>query len=141
MKQLETIVDEISSLLKETEYRKNRLSWYKVKDSLTIVFSIQKSQYDSDTWYYYFGICLHEIAGSNSKTISNCQIRYRVNNAADGVLLTAESIVHLLNRWDSMYGDLMQLRIHAIQGKLPVQSTVQAVRYLSSGDLSCFVKS
>ena len=141
MKQLETIVDEITSLLKETEYRKNRFSWYKVKDPLTVVLSIQKSQYDSDTWYYYFGICLHEIAGSNSKTISNCQIRYRVNNAADGVLLTAESIVHLLNRWDSMYGDLTQLRIHAIQGNLPIQSKVQAIRYLSSGDLSRFAKS
>jgi len=141
MKQLETIVDEISSLLKGTEYRKNRLSWYKVKDSLTVVLSIQKSQYSSNSWYYYFGICLHEIAGSNSRTMSNCQIKYRVNNVVDNVLLPSESIVHLLNRWDSMYGDLLQLRIHAIQGDLPIESTLKAIQYLSSVDLSHFARS
>jgi hypothetical protein len=35
-----------------------------------------------------------------------------------------------------MYGDLGQLHVSAVQGKLPMQSTLKAIRYLSSVDLS-----
>lgn len=136
MKQLDDIVGEVSISAKNMGYRKNRLSWYKTKDNLTVVFSIQKSQFGSDAWFYLFGICLHEIAEGNKQSINSCQIRFRIDNAMNKVLLPSESITKLLERWDTMYGDLYLLRVCAVQGKLPGQYTEKAVRYLTSVNLS-----
>lgn len=48
------------------------------------------------------------------------------------MLLPAESIVNLLESWESMYGALHLLRACVVQGKLPGQYTVKATRYLTT---------
>lgn len=128
MKQFDEILTELALLVKKRGFKKNRLTWYKAKEKLTVVFSIQRSQYDANMWFYLFGICLHEIADGNVHSISSCQVQYRIDN----VMLPAESIVNLLDRWESVYGTLHSLRVCAVQGKLPGQHTVKAVRYLTS---------
>ena len=132
MNKLDTIVSEISLIFKKMGFRKNRLTWYKTNDSITIIFSIQKSQYDKDAWFYLFGICIHEIADGNIRSINSCQIKYRIDN----VLLSAESISSLLGSWESMYGTLYLLKCCAIRGKLPGQCTVKAMRYLTCVNLT-----
>lgn len=133
---LNNVVDALRVEIKKKGYKKNRLSWYKIKDGLTLVFSIQKSQYSMDTWFYSFGICVHEIATGSKTSIDGCQIKYRMDNVINGESVPIESIILLLDRWESMYGDLGQLHVSAVQGKLPMQSTLKAIRYLSSVDLS-----
>lgn len=130
------VVDTLGAEIKKRGYRKNRLSWYKIKDGLTVVFAIQKSQYSMDTWFYSFGICIHEIATGSKITIDGCQIKYRIDNVINEKSVPIESIVLLLGRWESMYGDLHHLQVCAVQGNLPKQSTLKAIRYLSSVDLS-----
>ena len=136
MNELDKIVAQLTPKCKEAGYKKNRLTWYKTKNNLTVVFSIQKSQYGSDIWYYSFGVCLHEIAEANTQSIRHCQIFYRTNHIVDGVLLTAENLIRLIDRWDALYGDMKRLRICALQGKLPGQCTVHAMRYLTSVNLA-----
>lgn len=136
MKNLDNIIDELSAKIKSIGYKKNRLTWYRDKEDITVVFSIQKSLYTPETWYYLFGICLHEIADGNKHSFSQCQITYRITNVMNNVCLSSEDIVKLLERWDSMYGDKKLLRMYAIQGKLPGQYTVKAMRYLTSVNLS-----
>ena len=132
MIQLDDFVCNLSLAFKKMGYKKNRLTWYMEKEKLTVVFSIQKSQYESDTWYYYFGICLHDLANEGRRSMHGCQVKYRVDNVISGVLLSPEKVVNLLERWDSMYGDLRLLRTAAIEGNLPGQCTVNALSYLSS---------
>lgn len=131
---LEAIVSELSLIVKKKGFKKNRLTWHKVKDNITIVFTIQKSQYDKNTWFYLFGICIHAIADGSVSTINSCQIKYRVDN----VTIQAETIANLLERWESMYGSLPLLRRCAVQGKLPGQYTVKALSYLTSINVSNF---
>ena len=140
MDDLECIAQELSAILKKKGYRKNRMTWYKEKPLLTVVLSIEKSLYSKDTWYYWFGICLHDIAETKSRSIGNCHVKYRVENTMDHISLSQEMVVNLLNRWESMYGDIQTLRYHAIQGKLPLMSTIDAKKYLSSIDLSKYGK-
>lgn len=138
MNELDDIVKRISPKLKEKGYKKNRLTWHKVKNNLTVVFSIQKSQFSSEVWFYSFGVSLHEIADHNSQSINGCQIKYRVNHMVDGVHLLPENLIHLIGRWDALYGDMEQLKMCAVQGKLPGQCTISAVRYLTSVNLTRF---
>lgn len=136
MKQLNEIIGQISLPIKNMGYKKRRNAWYKEKDTLTVVLSIQKSQYSADTWYYLFGICLHEIAEKGNQSINNCQIQYRVDNRINDVEISSDNIVRLLKRWEEMYGDLRLLRLCAVQGNLPGQYTKKAVHFLTSVDLT-----
>ena len=136
MSQIDDIVSEISVALKKRGYKKNRLSWYGVKDRLTVVFAIQKSQYGTDTWCYSFGICLHDLMDGSGRSMNDCQVKYRVDHVINGVVLSPENIVKLIERWDAMYGDLALLRTSAVEGTLPGQCTTSALRYLSSVNLS-----
>jgi len=122
--------------LKKMGYKKVKLTWYKTLGSLSLVFSIQKSQYGADVWYYYFGIGLQELASSPIRTIGKCQITYRVDQTENKKPITYENLLHLIRKWEAMYGDLQKLRICAIEGRLSGQCTPAARRYLTSVDLS-----
>lgn len=136
MNHFEDLVFEITPKVKELGYKKNRFTWYKIREGLTVVFSLQKSQFDSNCWYYNYGICLHDIAEGNVHTISACQIKYRLDNIVNGVLLSPDDILNLLKKWDLMYGDIKLLKLSAVQGKLPIQSTQKAIGYLTTVNIS-----
>lgn len=130
------LVDAISAKAKACGYKKARLTWYKDKQGLTVVFSIERSQFDPQMWYYNYGICLHELSNGNHHSLNACQIRYRVDCMSSGVTLNSDAILSLLEKWESMYGDIDPLRICAVEGKLPIQSTADAIRYLTTVDVS-----
>ena len=46
------LVNAISAKAKACGYKKSRLTWYKDKDKLTVVLSIERSQFDPKLWYY-----------------------------------------------------------------------------------------
>ena len=136
MQSLETLVMALSPSLKAMGYRKNKLTWYKKKEKLSVVFAVQKSQYSPDVWYYCFGIRLHDISNTTTDSISACQIQYRVEQTVYGVRLTEEHLSNLLEKWEEKYGNLRQLRICAIENKMPGMPTRDAIRYLTTVNVS-----
>lgn len=133
---LDELVKLISVKAKNRGYKKAGLTWYKDKADLTVILSIQKSQFDTKTWYYNYGICLHGISSEKYHILNACQIRYTVDCVPDGVALNSDDVISLLEKWEDMYGNLKLLRIRAVQGKLPIQSTLDAIRYLTTVDVT-----
>jgi len=131
METLEELVCGLTPKLKALGYRKNRLTWYKANGKLSTLFSIQKSQYDKDVWYCAYGICLHEITAKNPNAMYSCQIIYRVDQ-----YLTMEAIVELLKSWELRYGELPKLRRLAVEGRLPGIVNRDAIRYLTTVDVT-----
>lgn len=77
MNSFDELVNAISAKAKACGYKKSRLTWYKDKNKLTVVLSIERSQFDPKLWYYNYGICLHELSNGKHHSLSACQIRYR----------------------------------------------------------------
>ena len=137
MNNLEEIAGLISQPLKAMGYKKNKYTWTKICGSITIVFSIQKSVYSQDMWYYCFGICLNSLLGKSARSISNCQIQDRLDRIYQNKhVWTAEEIVHLMKRWEDLYGTFSKVQAKAIGGNLPKMSTTEAIRYLMTVDFS-----
>lgn len=122
----------MAPILKELGYRKNRLTWFRHLEELTIVFNIQKSQYADDTWYYQYGIGIHDLAGNTINSISKCDILCRFDQTINGKTLQAEDLKWILERWLEKYGSLERLRAAAGEGTLPQITTVRAKEYLFS---------
>lgn len=136
MQSLEILVTNLAPRLKAMGYRKSKLTWYQKKEKLSLVFAVQKSLYSPDVWYYCFGIRLHDISNVATDSISSCQIQYRVEQTVNGVWVTEEHLSNLLEKWNDRYGSLRQLRICAIENKLPGIPTRDAVRYLTTVNIS-----
>ena len=122
----------MAPILKELGYRKNRLTWFRHLEELTIVFNIQKSQYADDTWYYQYGIGIHDLAENTINSISKCDILCRFDQTINGKTLQAEDLKWILERWTKKYGSLERLRAAAGEGTLPQITTVRAKEYLFS---------
>lgn len=136
MVSFDELVNAISAKAKAFRYKKSRLTWYKDKNKLTVVLSIERSQFDPKLWYNNYGICLHELSNGKHHSLSACQIRHWVDCTSNGVTLDSGAVLFLLEKWESMYGDIGLLRICAVQGKLPLQTSSDAIRYLTSVDVS-----
>lgn len=133
---LDQLVTDISPKLKKLGYKKNRFTWHKPLGEITVVFSIQRSMYTPDVWWYIFGVCLNEIAEYRTQTISACQITYRTDSVVNSQMISPDDLVQLIQRWEERYGDIRSLKICAVKGRLPGQYTMKAMRYLTSGDVS-----
>ena len=131
METLDELVCELTPKLKALGYRKNKLTWYQNRGKLSILFAVQKSQYDKDRWFFVYGVCLHEITDQRPGSLSACQIICRIDH-----VLTAEGIVQLLQSWENRCGDLGKLRRLAVQGQLPGIVTRDAIRYLTTVDVT-----
>ena len=131
MCKLDELLCQLTPKLKKLGYCKNRLTWYKNQGKLSVIFSVQKSQYSEDTWYYAFGICLHDITQKKPNSISACQIYYRVEQN-----LTADGVANLLDSWEKRYANGAQLRRLAVEGNLPGIVSQDAVRYLTMVDIT-----
>ena len=128
----ELIEEQMAPILKEMGYRKNRMTWFRKLEELTFVFNIQKSQYAEDTWYYQYGIGIHDLAGDKISSISKCDILCRFDQTINGKTLQAEDLKWILERWTEKYGSLERLRTAAGEGTLPQITTVRAKEYLFS---------
>jgi hypothetical protein len=132
----DTLTATLTPKLKEIGFRKRRLTWYREQDGLTLVFAVLRSQFGSDLWYYSFGIGLHALTLPPVTTISKCQIREQTEmRKADGTLFSPDEILHLIRFWAEQYGDIRQLRIRALQNRLPKMTEQSAVSYLTKGGL------
>lgn len=125
---LEETAESLAMLLKRMGYRKNRLVWRKQTDDIAILFWIQRSQYSKDVWYYLWGVYIPEIDESKNASSASCQIRYRAENRS----LSDESVIRLVKKWEELYGSMRKLRVAALEGRLPADSTQEAVSYLTS---------
>lgn len=132
MPEFDKLIEELKKPLKKKGYKKNRYNWYKSIDGLTIVFSIQHSQYGKDLWYYNFGIGINELEGKQITSISKCQIVERLDAKINDKILSAENLIQAITRWEEKYGDLKKLRIKAVENKLPAMTTKQAITYLTT---------
>ena len=128
---VDKLVCELAPKLKSLGYRKNRLNWYRNYGNLSTMFAIQKSQYSNDKWYYIYGVCLHEITDKRPNSISSCQISYRLDHG-----LTVEGIVHLLKSWENRCDELAKPRRLAVTGELPGIASQDAIRYLTTVDVT-----
>lgn len=122
----------MAPILKEMGYRKNRLTWFRKLEELTIVFNIQKSQYADDTWYYQYGVGIHDLAGEKISSISKCDILCRFDQEINGKTLKAEDLKWILERWTGKYGSVERLRAAAREGTLSQITTVRVKEYLFS---------
>ena len=128
----EAIGEQMAPILNEMGYKKNRLTWFRKLEELTIVFNIQKSQYADDIWYYQYGIGIHDLAGDRISSISKCDILCRFDQTINGKKLQTEDLRWILERWSEKYGSLERLRTAAREGTLPQTTTVRAREYLFS---------
>lgn len=126
------LIDDLKKALKEKGYKKNRYNWYKVINDVTIVFSIQHSQYGKDLWYYNFGIGINELENKPITSILRCQIAERLDAKINGKTLSADVLIQALTHWEEKFGDIKKLRIKAVENKLPPMTTKQAVTYLTA---------
>lgn len=128
------LIKSLTPLLKEKGYKKIRQTWRKPGPDLTIVFNIQNSYYDKEDFYINLGIVINKLMEEHEGTcITNCQIQQRVPTTdKNGTILSPEILLDILDLWEQWYGNLHSLRIKAIEGKLPLFSTGQAVSYLTT---------
>lgn len=138
--QLVDIIQMLIPILKLCGYKKKGLTWQKRIDNLSILFAIQKSQYSNDMWYYSFGVSLNELTGKKTVSMSDCQIQYHLEKGVKNVELTVNDISNLIKKWEEKYGTVEQLRKCAIEGRLPVQTSNSAMRYLTSVNLATLTR-
>ena len=130
--ELDKLIETIREPLKNNGYKKKNITWYKVCDTLSIVFSIQKSQFGADLWYYNFGIGINELEVKPITTITKCHIIDRIDKAIKGKEITPDVLLKAIDNWEDKYGDIGKLRMKAIENKLPKMTTRQAISYLTS---------
>ena len=139
MTMLEEITNVVSVGLKEKGYKKDRLTWKKKKDNITVVFSIQRSQFGDTVWYYCFGIFIQALSNKNP-AYSNCQIREQMDHIYQSINIkhvwSGSEVVDLVERWENRYGSIDKVRKAAIEGTLPRHTSYEAIRYLTTVDLS-----
>lgn len=128
----EDLINDLKKTLKEKGYKKNRYNWYKSIGDLTIVFSIQRSQYGKDLWYYNFGIGINALENKPITSVSKCQIAERLDAEINGKMLSADDLIQIITHWEEKYGDMKKLRIRAVENKLPPMTTKQAFTYLTA---------
>lgn len=136
MECLNSVIDNLRPFLKASNYKKRNLTWIKDTDQLVIIFAIHKSQFGTSKWYYEFGIGLKEISSKNITSINSCHIYYQIENMVSGKEVSADMLIELIKKWESMYGNIEKLRLSALKGNLPPLSNRSAVTYLTTVDLS-----
>lgn len=134
---LDEIASELAHLLKAQGYKKQKLNWFRSDDGITIAFTIQKSYYSSQTWYYCFGVSINAFHEKDIRSAHSCEIQERFDSAIGGKVLGPRDILNILKMWEHRFGTMEKLRSSAVQGKLPRVSSVSAIKYLTSVTNTC----
>ena len=130
--ELDTIIEMIKEPMKANGYKKKNLNWFKINGIITLFFNIQKSQYGNDLWYYNFGVGLNELENKPISCISMCQITERLDMKLNGKEIAPDVLLRAILSWENRYGNLKELQIKAIEGKLPKTTTRLALTYLTT---------
>ena len=133
MEQKKQLINDLTVLLKAKKYKKKKQTWYKENDDLIVVFNVQNSCY-SDDYYINLGIMLKNLRKEHRGIcITNCDIQERVPEKNKyGRYVDAEVLIQALELWEKWYGEIKSLRIKALEGKLPFQSTQEAISFLTT---------
>lgn len=129
---LEELASELALELKRVGYKKKRLTWTKDNGVIVLVFSIQRSMYDTDVWQYYFGLCVKPICKTKTISVSSCHFWERLDQTTNEHTWTAQDIASLVNRWEELYGTPEKLKKKALEGNLPMICSSEGVQYISS---------
>lgn len=123
------VIEYLTVSMKEHGYRKSRNNWKKQCEYITIIITIQSSQYNTNTFYVCFGVSINAIAERPPASAHMCHIQARIdgNNFSD-----MEHIMNAIELWGEKYGTLESLKRAAFANKLPIQSKSIAVTYLTS---------
>lgn len=73
------IVTSIDSIIKPYHFKKNRYSWRKTKNNITVILALQKSRY-SNSFTFEVGICIDITRDINKLKYYNCGISFRLNS-------------------------------------------------------------
>ena len=130
--ELDALIKALEKPLKDLGYKKKRYVWYKDKGSLTVVFSVQRSQFGRELWYYNFGVGINALSDEAINTVSKCHITERLDMKIKGKALTPDVLAKAVSKWENEYGDIAALRARALENRLPAASSLRAVTYLTS---------
>ncbi len=131
----EELINSLIPLLKKEGYSKRQQTWHKENEDLVIIFNIQNSMYDREKYYINLGIIIKEIRSNEYKTycLPACHIIERIPEMTNtGHVFTAEELINILKKWEEWYGTLRNLRIKAIENKLPYQTLGYARTFLTT---------
>lgn len=129
---VEMFAESCANEFKRLGYHRRKLTWFKLSDEVTIVFSIQKSQYSPEIWFYNYGIGINQLHESSIKSISRCDLVYRFDQYFNGVLLSAHDVLSILEMWSKKYGSIEKLKTLAKSGRLPQATTLKAIEFLTT---------
>ncbi len=91
---------------------------------------MEKSLWDQDTWYLWFGVTVPQINDIDSFQAANYPIRTRL----EGWKLTIDQIQYAVKLWEEKYGSVPKLARAAVENKIPCQSEISFIRHLTSGE-------
>ena len=133
MDERQNLIDELTILMKQKKYKKQKRTWFRENDDLVILFGIQYSSY-GDEYYINLGIIIKKLLKEGEGvSFFRCHIIERVNNKNEyGIYLTADQLMAILDLWEKWYGDINALRIKAVEGKLPYYCTAEARTFLTT---------
>lgn len=121
---------EIASFMKENDYKKRGLGWKKHCNDVSLTVTMEKSLWDQDTWYLWFGVTVPQINDIDSFQAANYPIRTRL----EGWKLTIDQIKYAVKLWEEKYGSVPKLARAAVENKIPRQSEISFIRHLTSGE-------
>lgn len=130
--ELDRIIESLKAPLKLNGYKKKNTTWFKTNDEITLIFNIQKSQYDSSLWYYNFGAGINIPESRPISSVSVCHITERLDMKPGGKELTPDILLKAIMNRENKYGNIHELRIRAVEGKLPKTTKRQAEEYLTT---------
>ncbi len=133
MSNKQALIESLKLPLKQKGYKKKNQTWYREDSDLIIVFNIQNSSY-SDDYYINLGIIIQKLRREGEGIChSNCDIWTRIpTHDKFGGCLMADKLIPVLETFETWYGTLNALRHKAIEGKLPIVASGEAVTFLTS---------
>lgn len=86
-------INEMKTLLKERGFKKTALTWRLFSDGCVLVFNIQKSQWDKDTFYINAGIYFASLGSEVNPSENKCHVRTRLE------IVTPEAVFQNAITW------------------------------------------
>jgi hypothetical protein len=121
------LINEITPMLKEKNFKKRGNTWTLELTDTIIVFNIQNSNFDSTSYYINVGTVLKIIETPKNPVISNCHIWQRM----DIEFTNAEQIVKMIDIWVTWYGSNSSVHNSIISNHMPKTTQNIVYKYLS----------
>lgn len=132
MSKKQELIAKLIPLLKEKGYKKKSSTWYKETPDLVILFHIQHSNYSQDEYSIILGIAIKAIKNNKGLSLTG-DITHEISSKNEkGEFLSSETLIRILEFWEQQFGNLIELRKKAVEGKLPICSSGKAITFLTT---------